>query len=164
MTRLPIRRGDLARLWGDTDRFVAPGWLWHDWPILGTVWPFTLEHEYVAPVEVFDRDGHTVVKMELPGVTMEDIDISLAEGVLTIKGEKKYEEEIKEHNYYCSERSYGSFKRTFTVPGGMDGSKISATYDNGVLEVLLPKAEETKEHKVEIKAKAKKAVKAKAGK
>jgi HSP20 family protein len=164
MTRFPIRRGDLARLWGNTDRYVAPGWLWHDWPALRINWPSVFEGEFLAPVEVFDRDGHTVVKMELPGVTMEDIDISLADGVLTIKGEKKYKEETEEQDYYRCETSYGSFHRRFAVPQGLDGSKISATYDNGVLEVLLPKVEEQQEHKVEVKAKAKKTTKARAKK
>jgi HSP20 family protein len=105
-------------------------------------------------MEVFDRDGHTVVRLELPGMEMEDIDISLTDGQLTIMGEKKHEEEIKEENYYRSERSYGSFHRTVSVPQGIDESKIDATYQNGVLEVQLPKeGEQKKERKVRVKAK-----------
>jgi HSP20 family protein len=91
--------------------------------------------------------------LEVPGVEMKDIDISLADGRLTIKGEKKHEEEIKEEDYYHSERSYGSFHRTLSVPRGIEEGKISATYDSGVLEVSLPKVEEKQAQKVEIKAK-----------
>jgi HSP20 family protein len=105
-------------------------------------------------MEVFDRDGKTVVKLELPGIEMEDIDITLTDGLLTIKGEKKHEEEIKEENYYCSERSYGSFRRTVSVPQGIDEGKISAAFHGGVLEVELPKVDsEKKEHKVKVSAK-----------
>ena len=158
MTMFPIRRGDLARLHGDLDRYVAPRWLRDEWPFFARLWPATFETEYMAPVEVFERNGHTVVKMEVPGVSMDDIDISLADGVLTIKGEKRHEEEVKEQDYYRSEMSYGSFQRAFAVPREIDGSKITATYENGVLEVLLPKAEEQHEQKVEVKArKARKA-------
>jgi len=73
--------------------------------------------------------------------------------LLTIKGKKKHEQEIKEESYYCSERSFGSFRRTLSVLKGIDESKLSATYHSGVLEVLLPKVEGKQEHKVEIKAK-----------
>jgi HSP20 family protein len=141
----PLHR-EVARLLGDTQR-------WFDRPLYFRGWPLTLESEYFAPMEVFDRDGHTVVKLEVPGVEMKDIDISLADGMLTIKGEKKHEEEIKEENYYHSERSYGSFRRTLLVPKGIDESKVSATFDSGVLEVSLPKVEEKPEHKVKVKAK-----------
>lgn len=120
--------------------------------------PLILEHDLLAPMEVFDRDGHTVVRLELPGVKMEDIDISVSDGMLTIKGEKKLEKEIKEKDCYCSERSYGSFRRTLSVPKGIDGSKISATYDKGVLEVSLPKLEEKQERKArKVKVQAKEA-------
>jgi HSP20 family molecular chaperone IbpA len=77
-------------------------------------------------------------------MTMEDIDISVSDGLLTIKGEKKAEKEVKEEDRYCSERVYGSFRRTLSVPRDLDESNIHATYDNGVLEVLLPKAEQKK--------------------
>ena len=115
--------------------------------------PLFTEREIVAPMEVFDRDGHTVVRLEVPGIKMEDIDISVSDGMLTIKGEKKLEEEVKSGDY-CSERTYGSFRRTVPVPKGLEESKISATYDKGVLEVTLPKAEEKPEHKIKIEAKS----------
>jgi len=119
--------------------------LWHR--------PKFVEFEHLAPLEVFERDGQTVVRLEVPGVEMEDIDISITDGALTIKGEKKLEEETKKEGYYHSERYYGSFHRTIPIPEGIDESKISASCDSGVLEVILPKAEETKSHKVKVKAK-----------
>jgi HSP20 family protein len=115
--------------------------------------PLFLEHELLAPMEIFDRDSHMVVRLEVPGVKMEDTDISVSDGMLTIKGEKKLEKEIKEKDCYCSERSYDSFRRTLSVPKGIDGSKISATYDKGILEVSLPKLEEKQGRKVTVKAK-----------
>jgi HSP20 family protein len=73
------------------------------------------------------------------------------EGVLTIRGERKGEEEVKEEDYYCCERWAGSFERSLTLPSGVDTDKIKATFKNGVLEVHLPKVEKAKGKKVEIK-------------
>jgi HSP20 family protein len=114
---------------------------------------FILERPLLAPMEVFDSDGNTVVRLELPGMTMEDIDISVSKGLLTIKGEKKEEKESKEEGCYCSERVYGSFRRTLSVPKELKESNIHATYDNGVLEVLLSKVEEKKERKAKVQTK-----------
>jgi HSP20 family protein len=156
--RSPLRR---LTLWErEMDRFLGHRARWFDWPAYTWRRMPALEREYFAPMEVFERDGQTVVKLELPGVELENIDISLTNGLLTIKGEKKHEEEVTEGDYYRSERTYGSFRRTLAVPAGIDGSKISATYEGGVLELMLP-AGETQEHKVEVTAKAAKAPKAK---
>ena len=135
----------------EVDRFFDNALSIFDSPIYmpGT---FILERPLLAPMEVFDSDGNTVVRLELPGMTMDDIDISVSDGTLTIKGEKKAEKEIKEEGRYCSERVYGSFRRTLSVPKELDESKIHATYDNGILEVLLPKVEEKKGHKVKVQA------------
>ncbi len=135
----------------EVDRFLGNALGLFDLPIyLGR--PLITEHELLAPMEVFDSNGNTVVRLELPGMTMEDIDISVSDGLLTIKGEKKEEKESKEEDCYCSERVYGSFRRTLSVPKDLDESKIHATYDNGVLEVLLPKVEEKKGRKVKVQA------------
>jgi HSP20 family protein len=114
---------------------------------------FVMGRQHLVPMEVFDSDGQTVVRLEAPGMKMEDFDISVSDGLLTIKGEKKAEEEINEGDYYCSERTYGSFRRTLSVPHELEESKIHATYDNGVLELLLPKTEEKKGRKVKVQAK-----------
>ena len=95
-------------------------------------------------------------------MAVEDIDISVFDGTLTIKGEKRQEKEVKEENYYHCETAYGGFLRTVLVPAGIDIDKITASYDDGVLEVTLPKAEETKVKKIEAKAKPRAKAKPKA--
>ncbi len=141
----------MERTW---DRFLGHSWRWYDWPTYAWRTPAS-EETYTAPVELMERDGQHVIRMELPGVEMSDINISITEGVLTVKGEKKHEEEVKEGGFYRSERSYGSFCRSMSVPEGLDESKVSATLDNGILEVLLPKPAEKLEHTVTVKPKAK---------
>ena len=112
-------------------------------------------------MEVFDRDGHTVVRLEVPGVKMSDIDIIVSDGILTIRGEKKKETEVKEENYYHCETSYGAFHRQLAIPKGIDAEKIEATYDQGVLELVLLKADEAQVRKIEPKSEAKAEAKAK---
>jgi len=80
-----------------------------------------------------------------------DIDVSLSDGMLTIKGEKKQEREEKEENYHLVERSYGSFTRSVGLPKEVKHDKISASYKNGVLKIVLPKSEEAKQKEVKIK-------------
>jgi HSP20 family protein len=146
----------------EVDRFLGHALRWFDWPTYVGRAP-ALEREFFAPVELMERDGQHVIKMELPGVEMADVDISISDGVLTVRGEKKHEEEVEEGGLYRSERTYGSFRRSIAVPERLDESKVSATLDNGVLELTLPKAAEKQEHKIEVKSKAKLA-KGKAGK
>ena len=87
----------------------------------------------------------------MPGLDPKDIDISLSDGLLTIKGEKKQEREEKEENYHLAERSYGSFARSIRLPGEIQSDKIGASYKNGVLKVTLPKSEEAKKKEIKIK-------------
>lgn len=103
-----------------------------------------------APLEVKENDEAFSVKLELAGVDEKDVEITLTEGTLLIKGEKKEEKEEDNGTCYCSERSYGSFERAIAVPSNVDGEKVSAKYKNGVLTVTLPKTEEAKPKKVEI--------------
>jgi HSP20 family protein len=100
---------------------------------------------------VAETKNDVVVKAEVPGMDPKDIDISLSNGVLTIKGEKKQEREEKEENYHLLERSYGSFTRSVQLPGEVQSDKISASYRNGVLKVTLPKSEEAKKKEIKIK-------------
>ena len=88
-------------------------------------------------------------------MTEEDIDISVVGDSLTIKGERKAEDEVKEEDYYCCERSYGSFSRSIAVPSNVDAKKIEASYDDGVLEVSLPKASEVKPKKIAVSTRKK---------
>jgi HSP20 family protein len=112
------------------------------------------ELEEISPsVDMFDKKDEIVVKAEIPGVEKENISISLSDNMLTIKGEMKKEEEVKEEDYYYSERSYGSFSRSLNLPAKVQAEKIKASFKNGILEIHLPKAEEAKpkEIKVEVK-------------
>lgn len=96
------------------------------------------------------KDTFTV-RVELPGVTKDDVKITLQENVLTIQGEKKQESESKGTNYHRLERSYGSFSRSFRLPTLVKADKIEANYKDGVLSVVLPKADEAKTKEIEIK-------------
>lgn len=103
-------------------------------------------------VDVYETDKDYVIRAELPGIDRKDIEIEVKENALTLKGEKKREEEVKEENYYLLERCYGSFSRTFTLPPIADLSKASASYRDGVLEVRVPKREEAKPQKIKIES------------
>ncbi len=96
------------------------------------------------------KDAYTV-RVELPGVTKDDVKITLQENVLTIQGEKKQENETKDTNYHRLERSYGSFSRSFRLPTLVKADKIDANYKDGVLSIVLPKADEAKTKEIEIK-------------
>lgn len=107
----------------------------------------------VPAVNVVDTEKAYEVTAELPGMDEKNVEVKLANGVLTIKGEKKEEKEEKNKDYHVSERRYGSFQRSFTVPDGVDEDKIEATFKNGVLTVSLPKTAEAqkKEKQIAIK-------------
>lgn len=94
-----------------------------------------------------DKDQFTVVA-ELPGLKKEDIELSLQDGVLTISGERKQEKKSEEG--YRNERFFGRFQRSVTLPTSVDGDKIKATYQDGILKVVLPKAEEAKPKQIEV--------------
>jgi HSP20 family protein len=103
------------------------------------------EIEEVSPsMDIFTEGDNVVVKAELPGMKKEDIDVSLTEDTITISGEKKKEEKIEKKDYYSCERSYGSFKRSFSLPSEVQTEKASAKFKNGVLEIRIPKTEEAK--------------------
>ncbi len=93
-----------------------------------------------------------MVRADLPGLKKEEIDLSILGSTLTIKGEKKSENEVKEENYHRVERSYGLFQRSVQLPSEVDESKVEAAYKDGVLEVKLPKKEAVKGKKIAIKA------------
>jgi HSP20 family protein len=109
----------------------------------------------MAPrVDVKETDKAVEIQAELPGVTEKDVEVQLADGVLTIRGEKKQECLEKEKGYYLMERAYGSFMRQIPLPVGVDETKVEARFDKGVLSVTLPKSAEAeaKTRKIEIKA------------
>jgi len=101
-------------------------------------------------VDLYEKDDHFVIKAELPGVNKKDIAIDLKDRVLTLSGERLYENEVKEENYYRRERSYGKFQRVFTLPADVDSDKIKAEFNDGLLQIEVPKPEEQKPKKVTI--------------
>jgi HSP20 family protein len=107
--------------------------------------------EVMPAMDIFEDNGNIVLKAELPGINKDDIDITLADGAITISGEKKKEEEVKQKDYYKWERSYGSFCRTFALPTEVQAEKITSTFKNGILEVKLPKSEAAKSKEVKVK-------------
>jgi len=107
--------------------------------------------EWFPALDVSETKNDIVIKTEVPGLDPKEIDISLSEGILTIKGEKKQEKEEKEENYHLIERSFGSFSRSIRLPRDVQGDKISASYKNGVVRVTLPKSEEAKKKEIKIK-------------
>ncbi len=116
------------------------------------LWP---AERWMPAIDVFEKEDRFMVKADLPGMKMEDIDVSVVGNSLVIKGEKKSESEVKEEDYYRAERSYGSFFRSMPFPSDVDVKKIDATYENGVLEVTLPKMAEAKPKKVRVAAQKK---------
>jgi len=116
-------------------------------------WRGELTFGKAPAVDIAEHDKDYEVAAELPGMEEKDIDVKFADGVLTIKGEKKEEKEEKKKDYYLSERRFGSFQRSFQVPDGVEADKIEASFKNGVLTVVLPKSAEAqkREKKIEIK-------------
>lgn len=106
--------------------------------------------EWYPSLDVAETKNDVVIKAEVPGMDPKDIDISLSNGVLTIKGEKKQEREEKEGDYHFTERSFGTFTRAIQLPAEVQSEKIEASYKNGVLKIILPKSEEAKRKQIKI--------------
>ena len=107
----------------------------------------TLPAQWAPAPDVLQEDGDIVVRAELPGVRLEDVDITLQNGVLSISGERKAEEQREGSGYYVRERRYGSFRRSMALPEGVDESKIHARFQDGVLEVRVEGAAAVREPK-----------------
>jgi len=105
---------------------------------------------WAPAVDIYETADSVVLKAELPGVNRENIDIQVRNNTLTLKGERKFEREVKDEHYLRIERSYGAFQRVFSLPGVVQRDKIKAVFKDGVLEVTLPKAEEAKPKQVKI--------------
>jgi HSP20 family protein len=115
------------------------------------------DHELAQPslwglaVDVVENKDDFIVKASVPGVNPDDLDISYADDTLTIKGEIKSDNEVKENQYHLRERRYGSFTRSISLPTKIKGDAIEASYQNGVITLRLPKAEEVKPKRIAIK-------------
>ncbi|MBW2338575.1 MAG: Hsp20/alpha crystallin family protein, partial [Deltaproteobacteria bacterium] len=101
-------------------------------------------------VDLYEKDDHFMIKAELPGVNKDAIKIDLQDRLLTLSGERTYDNEVKEENYYRRERSYGKFQRAFTLPADVDSDKIKAEFKDGLLQIEVPKPEEKKAKQVTI--------------
>jgi HSP20 family protein len=128
---------------------------WYGRPFLPALWRRAEPDGWWPAIDVVEKDDKYTVKVELPGVKEEDIDVSVAGDMLTISGEKRAESEEKKKGYYYSESSYGSFSRSVTIPSTVNASKIDASFEQGVLEITLPKAPEVKPKKIKVAAKKK---------
>lgn len=114
---------------------------------------FKYTDSFSPKIDISEGEKNINVVAEIPGVSKEDIKIVLQDNILTIEGEKKKEEINKEDNFYRSERTYGSFKRCFTLPAEVDSDKVDAKFENGILKITMPKLEvkQVKEKEIAIK-------------
>jgi HSP20 family protein len=142
LKELEDMRREMDRLFDD---FFSPGQrrrrVWDEKPMAGLI---------VPNIEIYDRTNEIAFRAELPGVKKEDIDLSVTKDSLTLKGQLKREEEVKPETLYVSEISYGSFARTVTLPVEVNSEKATATFKNGILELILPKKEEAKPKEIKI--------------
>jgi HSP20 family protein len=117
-------------------------------------WPARPDTELISPnIDLYDRQNEIVLKAELPGVSREDIDITIIKDAIILKGQLMRDEDVKDEQYYVRERVFGSFSRTLALPTEVESEKTSASFKNGVLEIVMPKKEEAKikEIKVDVK-------------
>jgi HSP20 family protein len=117
---------------------------------------------WTPAVDLVESDRHLILKADLPGLGEDDVHIEVADNVLTISGDRKTESEERKEGYYRLERAFGSFSRSLTLPDGVDSDKIDASFDNGVLEVKIPKPEEVKPQRISIGRGSKKDIEGKA--
>ena len=133
-------RSELDRVF---DRFFSP----HRAEWGGMSWP--LGH-WAPSVEIVDSEHEFVVRAEIPGLNPKDIELSVSGDILVLSGEKREEREQKGKSFVRSERRYGAFRRTVSLPRGVDPERISARYEQGILSVHVPKSETVKPHRIEV--------------
>ena len=105
---------------------------------------------WTPAVDIYENNDSVVVKAELPGVERDQISVEVKDGILSLRGERKFEKEVKEESYHRIERLYGTFHRSFTLPSSVDGEKVTARMKDGVLQVDLPKKEQAKPKQIKI--------------
>jgi HSP20 family protein len=106
--------------------------------------------QWAPSVDIFEHEGNLVLRAELPGIEPKDVDVRVENNVLTLRGERKFESEVKREKYHRVERAYGTFSRSFTLPNVVDTEKIKAEYKDGVLQVTLPQREEAKPKQIQV--------------
>jgi HSP20 family protein len=105
---------------------------------------------FVPPVDIYEDEHNLVLKLEIPGVNEDDLNVSLENNTLSVSGERKFEKEEKEENFHRIERRFGSFTRTFRLPNTVDPEKVEAGYDKGILKVTLGKRAEAKPKQIKV--------------
>ena len=105
---------------------------------------------WAPAVDIFEQGSDVVLKAELPGIEPKDVDIRIENNILTLRGERKVDHEVKKESYHRVERSYGTFTRSFTLPSTVDTAGVKADYKDGVLRITLPKREEAKPKQIQI--------------
>ena len=105
---------------------------------------------WAPPVDIYENGDNLVLKAELPGINPDDVEIRVEDNTLYVKGERKFEKEVKEQNYHRVERSYGTFARSFSLPNSVDADKVAANFKDGVLTLTMPKKEEAKPKTIKI--------------
>lgn len=128
--------GQINRMFGELAR---------DYDFFDRVWS--------PAVDLREDENSYMLEADLPGMKKDEIEVTVVDNVVTLKGERKHESESKEKGIHRIERRYGAFERSFEIPGGFDADKINAHFENGVLKITLPKREEAKPKQVEIKVK-----------
>jgi HSP20 family protein len=109
------------------------------------------DSEAMSPVvDLLEEEDRLVIQADLPGIPREDVSVDIEDGVLTLKGERRTDNEVKEENYYRRERSWGRFARRFRIPEGVDPDTIAATYKDGVLRIEVPRPEGSRLKKIPI--------------
>jgi len=111
---------------------------------------WALGGSWAPPVDIYEQDGNLVLKAELPGIDPKDVDVRVENNVLTLRGERKFDNEVKRESYHRVERAYGSFSRAFTLPSVVDTASIKADFKDGVLHVTMAKREEAKPKQIQI--------------
>ena len=122
-----------------------------DWTLFPVVNRLRREEALFPAIDLTEDEQTITVRADVPGLRQEDIQVSLENSILTIQGERKTESEKKDKQFHMMERSYGSFIRSFDLGTGVDSSKIKAAYKSGVLEIVLPKAEDAKRKRIDVK-------------
>lgn len=146
-------RGDMNRMIGRfADRLADPNF--HPLLDIETPWTFSTSGHFSAPaIDIAEDDKAYTISAELPGIEEKDVNVSVANAMLVIKGEKRQEKQGNDRNYHVSERTFGSFQRTFAIPEGVNKDAIGAAFAKGVLTVTLPKsADAQKAKRIDVKA------------
>jgi HSP20 family protein len=110
------------------------------------------ERMWAPALDISERKDAYVVTVEVPGIKAEDLDITLEDGLLTIQGERRFTQESTEQQFHRVERRYGSFRRSITLPAQVQAEQIEASFEDGVLQVIVPKAEEAKPKKISVRS------------